>query len=752
MLREVRSGRWTAASRQQERAALMADSVSVDLVRDEVVTTRLTITVDVPENADPTVVARSVGVRDVDGQVRSTRVRGRYRWTPLAEIAPGPHVFVVEPLTDTSAHLVSEAIEVSFTVVETTASIPDRMRAGSHTRVRFTDTGVERVRGAERADGPHTELFKATDRKSGEMRTLGFDEQGREIDAEERIAEHHRAIASKMGKVHPTLAAAVQSIKRGALLVDVWIEFDEGEPNASDRPLHSGDVEVAERRADEFRVALQERTTAVASALGDRYEVVTVSSVAPLVTVRVPGNAVRELAERPDVAGLFLLEEEGIDDLEDSIAIAESDHVHAAGETGTGIRVAVWENGPTSTANLTIAGRYTTSPTTSDHSENVHAIIRNKESNAPHGHAPGCSLYSANSKVRDALTWAVDEQGCTVVNQSFHRPTEPGSDSLSADDLYGDYLALHWPYPLIVHAAGNFWADDPDNIDPPSDEYVNHKGYNTISVGNHNDTADAMSATSVFRNPASPHGDRELPEISANGVGVIADGLSFSGTSQASPAVAGIAALLQGTDATLQHWPEGCRAILLSSATRNLRGSTWWQDNLADVDARDGTGAVDAAEARSVSQNRRWRNAAGTRRGWDVGLLSSADFENGMSTFEYRVRVPSSILGPRNVKVTLAWTSRVGRILGIYWSNLTVDLDLMVFDESGSLVGYSGSWDNSYEIAEFVGRPGREYTIRIRRWSGTDSTWYGIAWTVTGGFTITFPFESITAARAVRRV
>jgi hypothetical protein len=28
--------------------------------------------------------------------------------------------------------------------------------------------------------------------------------------------------------------------------------------------------------------------------------------------------------------------------------------------------------------------------------------------------------------------------------------------------------------------------------------------------------------------------------------------------------------------------------------------------------------------------------------------------------------------------------------------------------------------------------PGHSYDIRIRRWSGTNDTWYGIAWTVSG--------------------
>ena len=34
-------------------------------------------------------------------------------------------------------------------------------------------------------------------------------------------------------------------------------------------------------------------------------------------------------------------------------------------------------------------------------------------------------------------------------------------------------------------------------------------------------------------------------------------------------------------------------------------------------------------------------------------------------------------------------------------SNLSVDLDLLVFDSSGGLVAHSSSWDNSYEVAEF---------------------------------------------------
>lgn len=739
---------------KDEKQNVAADGVRIDLVRDEILTTHPRITIDVPAQADPEFVARAVGVLGVDGQVRATRGKGRFRWAPEADIPPGGYTLVVEALADRDSRRISESVEVPFTVVATAAKIPRRVRIESFVRVRLGAKGVERLGTDSLPEGKYIDFIKATDRRSGRPLGLEFDQDGQRVDGEAHLAEHHKAVAAKIGKVHPALGAAARSAKKAeTLLVDVWFDIDEGEPSAADRPLHDSDVDAAGRRAEELRQKMREQTQQLTKSLGDDVDVVQVDGAAPLATMRVPASALRKLAARDEVAGLFLHEEEGIEDLNDSIDIARSDVVHAAGETGSGVRVAVWEAGPTSNADLVIAGKYKSNPSTSNHSQNVHAIIRNKETGSPDGHAPGCSLYSANDYNRAALTWAVGDQDCTVINQSFHRSSEPGSGVLSGDDLYGDWLALHWPYPLIVHAAGNFWNGDPDNINPPSSEYVNHKGYNTISVGNHNDAADAMATSSVFRNPTTSHGDRELPEIAANGTSVTADSITMSGTSQASPAVAGVAALIQGTSGTLKHWPEGCRAILLASATRNVRGGTWWQDVIAGVDARDGAGAVNAAEARSVALNRRWRNAPATRRGWDVGLLASSDFGGGkLSTFEYQVSVPNWWFGPRNVKVALAWTSKVSSFLGLlYTSNLTVDLDLKIYDGNGVQISYSGSWDNSYEIAEFVGQPGETYTIKIRRWSGTDSTWYGIAWTVTGGFLVRIPLAELVVARAARR-
>ena len=116
-----------------------------------------------------------------------------------------------------------------------------------------------------------------------------------------------------------------------------------------------------------------------------------------------------------------------------------------------------------------------------------------------------------------------------------------------------------------------------------------------------------------------------------------------------------------------------------------------------------------------------------------MGTLASADFgSDRLATFRYRVSVPALLFQP-TVKVALAWDSAVTSILGLpIASVLTVDFDLIVRDSLGVQVASAASWDNSYEVVEFAAQRGETYEIIIRRWSGTDSVWYGLAWTTTG--------------------
>jgi Subtilase family len=713
----------------------------IGLQRDEFLFRDSNVIVETPAEMDTEAAQRSIGVERAANVVKVDRKQRRATWSPPDDLPAGTHVLQIGPLLSSSNGELTPEMAIPFHLVDSAARVPRDVAVESMIRLKLTANGTQRLPLFGPARGKYIELMKGVNRRTRAPVSLAFDEKGKRVDETRLLKELDRKRAARAGKLHEDLRRRLRTGRPDETVsVAVWAhgvdEIDPNEKKALDRETGEPRMPQAVARRREAAVRVARSVGEIAGELGARE--IRFDEAAPVVFARMPKRSIQRLAKRDEVAGIFLYDPEGIDDLKDSIAIANSDDVHTAGTKGSGVKVAVWEDGPTSTTNLVIEGRYDTSPSTSDHSENVHAIIKNKEPNKPHGHAPECKLYSANSKDLAALSWAVKDQGCTVINQSFHRSAEPGSDSLSFDDIYKDWLTLNWPYPTICQAAGNYWNGDPDNINPPSDEYVNHKGFNSLAIGNHDDSASAMASSSVFRNPASGHGDRELPEIAANGTSVTADGITMTGTSQASPAAAGVTALLQSTSGTLKSWPEGCRAILFAGATKNIAGDTWWQDVVDDDDASDGSGAVNAFEGYRIAQSRRSRNASPTRRGWDVGTLDSSDFDrNGLSTFAYHIQVPRFWFGPRHVKVALAWDSKVSTFSFFGFtipisSQLKVDLDLKIFDKNGTQVGYSGSWDNSYEIAEFDAVPGETYEIRIRRWSGTDWTWYGLAWTVTG--------------------
>jgi Subtilase family len=716
-------------------------SISINVTPNEIVFSTASIVVESRYPLDPDTVQGGLVVKGVRGRVRLSR-RGRVAtWSSEKRLPPGHHTLIVDGLVGKDhRRRIGDRMEIPFFVTDSRVRVAPSVRLESMSRLRVGGLGTERLPSDCSPGGRFIELMKAAHRTTGAPINLAFDQSGRRIDADAVFARIARNRARRFGRLHEDLHARVEKLGASERIpVAIWLRCDEAlEPE--DKKVR-GETKVPPRRALARARAITKAVGDFGSILNEEHRVRghSIDPLAPVVYARLTRAQVKAIAAHPEVAGLFLHETGGIEDLADSIAIANSDDVHSQGFRGAGVKIAIWENAPDVTTNLSITARYKTSGLTlSSHARHTHGIVKNIEANRPHGHAPSCSLHSANTKDLDALRWAAKDKGCTVISQSFHRDSEPKSGGLSYDDIYKDWLVLQWPYPTICQAAGNYWDGDYDEIDPPESEYVNHKGYNSLAVGNHNDSASAMSGDSVYRNPQSSHGDRELPEIAANGTGVTTVGLTLSGTSMASPAAAGCAALIQNVDATLKSWPEGCRAILLAGAKRNITGQTWWQDVVANADASDGSGAVDALEAVAIAKERRFRNAAATGRGWDVGTLRSSDIgSNKRTTFSYSVRLGRTFFSPRHVKVALAWDGKItmfpfGLNLPLA-STLTVDLDLQIFDSRGVQVGYSGSWDNSYEIAEFDGQPGETYTIKIRRWSGSDDVWYGIAWTVTGG-------------------
>jgi Subtilase family len=712
----------------QHEGGVMRDRQSIDVSIEpyEVVLGTPRLQVRARAALDPETARGALGLGTQRGTVTLSDDGHTATLVPDGELPPGPHIFTVDELITTRGRRLVDRVEVPFVVSDSRARVKPSLRIESVVRLRVEPLGTVRLPGPARPDEPFIEIMKAVDRRTGKPVEIAFDQDGSRVDTEKVFAGIVRNRQAAFGTLHPALHRAMTERRDDeSLPVAAWLRLPpedlpaKRERGATPKPP-SAELERAKRAAAAAgKVMAILREHGAADPRPDPH--------APVVYAELPVAAIRRLQERDDIAALFLHETAGELDLGSSMAIAQSDTVQTSlGLTGSGVNVAVYEDGPDSTADLSIVASFTSMPATSQHARHTHGIISNTAAGQPHGHAPGCNLHSANTMALEALSWAVRTRGCTVISQSFHRDAEQTDSGLSFDDMYKDWLVLHWPYPTILQAAGN----------GASTEYVNHKGFNSLAVGNHNDTASAMAGDSVFRNPASAHGDRESPEIAANGTSVTAVGLTMSGTSMAAPAAAGCTALLQEASRTLESWPEGCRAILLASASRNVSGATWWADRSAGVDAADGSGAVDALEGVRIANSRRPRGATATRRGWDVGTLRTGDIgTGGETTFAYQVAVPPRLFAPR-VKVALAWDSlatiqdflffRVG------WDTLQLDLDLKVYDSHGSLVGYSGSWDNSYEVAEFDARAGETYTIRIRRWSGSADVWYGLAWTVQG--------------------
>ncbi|MDX1417650.1 MAG: S8 family serine peptidase [Candidatus Promineifilaceae bacterium] len=575
------------------------------------------------------------------------------------------------------------------------------------------------------------------------------DSQGRQVDLDQLRRQEMRAYVARYKKLHPALYEEVRRAPANrSVPIALWVYVSEDFIDKN-RYLHRSDEPPLLASApspgtppppllayrQRIRRAVEEVEQKITQELGLR--VSGRLQIAPVLHLEATRQQLDALARLPEITNIYLYEPQGIDDLNSSLSVSKANSVlNTMGYRGSDIRVGIWEEGPDDISKLRIEEHFDAARARkSSHARLVTAIIKNRQGAAPRGYAPDAKIYSANRYTLDALEWAVKDKRCSVINQSFHRRSEAQNGTLSLDDVVKDYLAVHYPFPTIVQAAGNLGGD---GVSPRANEYVNHKGYNSLSIANHNDTASSISASSARRNPPTTHKDRELPELSANGVAVSAVGLSMSGTSFASPAVAGTVALIQNANNRLIYWPEGCRAILLAAAGKNISGRTWWEDVRAKTDGADGAGALNAQEAVRIARSYKLPNSTASLRGWYVGTYSDGSFgANGFSRDEFKVQIPDRRRGRRKVKIALTWNSApvytrfnlFGASHRVAVSLLSMDLDLIIYDRR-TPVAHSLSFDNSYEIAEFSGQPGKTYTIKVRRNSGSGHSYYGLAWTV----------------------
>jgi subtilisin family serine protease len=273
----------------------------------------------------------------------------------------------------------------------------------------------------------------------------------------------------------------------------------------------------------------------------------------------------------------------------------------AAGYDGTGVKVAVLDTGvdaghPDLAGRVVTTANFTDEPDALDrhgHGTHVAATIASTGA-APGGYkgvAPGSALmagkvcdqngFCSDSSILAGMQWAA-EGGARVVNMSFGNTDTPGPDPLetAVDRLTTEYGTL------FVVAAGNDGADDSVSSPGSADS--------ALTVG----AVDGSDALAEFSSRGPRAGDSAVkPDITAPGVEITAalsrdaggppdmTHVAMSGTSMATPHVAGAAAIL-----AQQHpaWKAAdLKATLMGSAKTNPANTPFAQ----------GAGRVDVARA-----------------------------------------------------------------------------------------------------------------------------------------------------------
>lgn len=569
-----------------------------------------------------------------------------------------------------------------------------------------------------------------------------------------------RAYLDRYGKLEPALHKRLQEIDDDEVLpVAIWVagepqrsqeelfaavaaQFPEAQAalSRSGKPWDVADPELAARIKAEYNW-LGAADTAIRIApllthLKERGVEVTTYGTLPSVTVRLTKRQILELTQHDEVGMLYLIEERGREETDVAIPTDLVPIVWDRGFDGSGVTIAILEDGnidPNVTC-LDISDTRNSPQGVQGHNTRV-ASVAACDHATYRGVAPGATLLDAGfdstgwpgmtsqEEAVAALRWAVESpHTAPVVNISYGWERD---NNLRWTDRAFDYWARH-EFVLIAKSAGNTGG----SITSPG------KGWNLLTVGgtdDHNTVEwgdDTMAGFSAYINPAS--GDREKPEIVAPATNITAissgnNPITESGTSYAAPQVAGLAALLIDRNGSLTAWPEASRAIIMASATHNIIGPTGIPTG---QELRDGAGAINAALADDIAQN---HNTSSTN-----PCLESCWWGTGTSSVpegDYLYRYFNATAG-QYVRVAISWWSRADSPGNNYsFDRLDTDLHLGVQYYNGSwwewMSGaWSASWDNNYELVEFVAPETGSYRIAVQKahvYNNETSNWVGIA-------------------------
>jgi serine protease AprX len=560
---------------------------------------------------------------------------------------------------------------------------------------------------------------KVRERSSGRVHEITLDAVSRRTVVKRSLllAEQARRQA-KLGTLEPQLFERMRTLRsRERLEVALWLRAPAAAP---DRPA-PGDGEpavpapaLAEARTQARKARLRRVQQPVLARLQAlRGEIVGASELAPLVFAKLDKTQIGLLARHPDVAAVYLTAQNApLLDVSIRAVDAPAAWWYGSGGGGETAGVAVVERGGIDLTHPALDGTFRVAmnrvgSSTPSHPTWVAGVIGSTDSVFT-GVAPSAGLYGAESNswgdadLQEATSWAVNV-GARVHNNSWGDLNTSGLPT--AMSRFHDTVVRDWGV-IVVDAAGN--------EGPATHVRAPGLAYNVITVGSYDDRNtidhgdDVMSSFSSGGNPISANGDREKPELAAPGSAIhttqVGGGFAdVDGTSFAAPHVAGAAAVLisHNKGGYLWNWPEGIKAILMASA-RNVEGDS-------RLSALDGAGGLSVLRAVQIVED---------PSKWSLQTLYPGAGSQSL-TFQAEAG--------QTVRAAIAWDATPDYAL--YDSQPGVDLDLTVYAPSGAYVTNSSSWDNTYEIVEFVAPESGAYELRVTRFRFEDPyTFLGVAW------------------------
>jgi len=424
----------------------------------------------------------------------------------------------------------------------------------------------------------------------------------------------------------------------------------------------------------------------------------------------------------------------------------KTNHLYPGGSLGLslegeGMNIGVWDGGwilATHTefmngavSRVTVQETSNPNPSSDQHGTHVGGTVGARGANpAAKGMAPKSSIKSynwtndeaevTNEASTNALLISNHSYGTPIYNNDGVMQVQPWyMGAYSADARTWDQILYNHPYYLMVASAGNSGTDNyTGGLAAGLDKLTGNKNAkNNLVIANANPTVHPVQGiTALSINPTSSQGPsddgRIKPDIAADGSAVFSTNnesatsyVTLSGTSMASPSVAGTLLLLQEHYNDL-HPTEYMRAstlkgLVIHTAVDDYEFNSDFTPK--GPDPRFGWGMLDAREAallltNSVSEN-------------PTAVVQELELNGDNPTYTFQVRV----INPKTLKATICWTDVAGTAINNQLNSTTPalvnNLDLRItkdgetfypwkFDLSNLNVAVKG--DNNVDNVERV--------------------------------------------------